>query len=590
MRRFHCHATSPGIAIGRIHRLRKRLVIPHFWIQDRSVEKEVKRFRLAVEQSRHQLSAIQEKMCRIQGHDQIKIIESHRLLLKDLMLVDSTIEHIRTSKINAEWALDKTLSALKLSFLKIEDAYFSDRLQDLQYVGHRILANLLEEKEESLVSALPQGGPFILIVHDISPADVVNLPRNRISGFIMEAGGETSHTAIIARALEIPALFGIKDVFDQVDDGEMAVLDGIKGLAVVAPPKSELTQYRLVQEKYKALDELLLQDIHLPAETKDGYRIRLDANMELLDEIPGILQHGAEGIGLYRTEYLFLNRFDTPSEEEQLKNYIAVLKKMSPRSVTIRTIDLGGENLGFGQEYEEQPNPALGMRAIRFCLRERQLFRTQLKALLRAGVTGNLRILIPLVSSLEEIRQVKKIIVDVEKELKRKRVRFQRNIPLGVMIEVPAAVMIAEALAREVSFFSIGTNDLLQYGLAIDRTNEMVDHLYTPYHPALLRMIDSTVQAANRAGIPISICGELAGNPLAIAFLLGMELESLSMNPISIPRVKKILRSMNRLDAKRMLAELLELTSATDIEKCLKREVGKTLPAPLKELRALSQH
>lgn len=585
-RRYQSHATSPGIAIGRAHRLGHHgVAFVKTWIRDQDIEGEILRFKEAIAKSKEQISRIQTKMCRYEGREQIKILESQRMFLQDDMLVNTTTSHIRELRINAEWALDKTMGGLRLAFMNVQEDYFRERRQDIDYAGRRVMNNLVGHSEISL-SELPEGD-LIIVTHDLSPAEIASLPRERVRGFIMEAGGMTSHSAIISRALEIPAMFGVKETADQIQEGETLILDGIKGVLIASPTPRELEQYRDVQEKYSALEEILLQDIHLPTVTKDGFHIRLDANMEIIEEIPSIIQHGAEGIGLYRTEYLFINRMDEPSEEEQFENYVTILKKLSPKSVTIRTIDLGGDKLAFGQRYEAQVNPALGLRAIRLCLRELPLFRTQLRALLRASVVGNLRILLPMISGVEEVLEVKKIIRAIKRELAQKKIPYEDKVPLGVMIEVPAAVVTAGLLAREVDFFSIGTNDLIQYGLAIDRVNELVSDLYNPFHPAVLRMIHQTVEAAKVVGIPVAICGEMAGDPLAIALFVGMELHSLSMNPISIPRVKKILRALTRERSKRLLKQVMEMATAEEIERFLKKDIGHLMPTPNKHLAIL---
>lgn len=585
-RRFQSSATSPGIAIGRAHRIHNRgTPFVRTWIKDQDVGDEVFRFRNAIQRSKEQLSHIQAKMCRYQGHDQIKIIESHRMFLQDDMLVATTIKNIEQFKINAEWALDKTLAQLKLSFLNVNEDYFRERRQDIDYIGRRVMDNLMGTPEVPLAD-LPKG-EHIIIAHDLSPAEVASLPKDRVRGFAMEVGGETSHSAIISRALEIPAIFGVKGIFEQIDDGEMLVLDGIKGLVIASPHHHELEQYRTMQRKYMALEEILMQDIHLTAETKDGYRIRIEANMELIEEIPSLLQHGAEGIGLYRTEYLFLNRLDEPSEEEQYANYVAVLQDLKPRPVTIRTIDLGGDKLSLSQAYDAQTNPALGLRAIRLCLKELPLFKTQLRALLRASAHGNLKILIPMISNLDEVLRVKKIIREVKRELTSKNISFKDDVPLGIMIEIPSAVFMANELAREVDFFSIGTNDLIQYGLAIDRSNEHVSYLYTPFHPAVLKMIHQTVTAAKKAKIEVALCGEMAGDPLAITLMVGMELDALSMNPVSIPRVKKILRSVTKRQSTQIFKEALMQPTAEDVEKLLLTKTSHLLPGDVKNLHIL---
>lgn len=586
-RRFRSNATSPGIAIGKARRLQiQSSSYIRYWIKNQDVDNEVRRLKIALQKSKEQLDHIQTKMCRFQGHDQIKILESHRMFLQDDMLIMTTVQHIQQFKINAEWALDKTLAHLKLSFLNVNEDYFRERQHDIDYVGRRVMDNLMGTPSLPL-SNLP-AEEMIIIVHDLSPAEVANLPKDRVKGFIMEGGGETSHTAIISRALEIPAIFGINGIYDEIADGETIILDGMKGLVIASPSRRERDQYMTVQENYIALERLLMEDIHLPAQTEDGFRIKIEGNMELLEEISSLLEHGAEGVGLYRTEYLFLDRLDEPSEDEQLEHYVELLERLAPRPVTIRTVDLGGDKLPLAQAYDAQANPALGLRGIRLCLKELLLFKTQLRALLRASPYGNLRILIPMICDIEEIRKVKRILEEIKDELRDSEIPFKDDVPLGIMIEVPSAVLMAKELAREVDFFSIGTNDLIQYSLAIDRTNEHVSYLYNPYHPSVLRLIKMTVKAAKDAGIDVSLCGELAGDPLAITLMIGLEINTLSMNPISIPRVKKILRSLKRKNASRLIDDALKLKTAEEVEKFLKKKTSHLLPGEIRKLHIVA--
>ncbi len=582
-RRFQSNATSPGIAIGKALHLRHHgNIIVKTWIRDQDVETEIVRFKKAVFTSKEQISRIQAKLCRLEGNDQIDILESQRAFLQDDMLVNATVNYIKDLKINAEWALDKTLGDLRLSFVNVHEDYFKDRKQDIDYAGRRVMNNLLGHEEISLEDIPAKD--TVIVSYDISPAEVATLPRNRVKGFIMEKGGRNSHTAIISRSLEIPAIFGIKEICDQIQEGETLILDGIKGLIIASPSTKELSQYKSIQNKYAALEKILLQDIHLPTVTKDGFHMRLEANMEIVEELPSIIQHGAEGIGLYRTEYLFLNRYDEPSEDEQYHNYVTILKELSPKTVTIRTVDLGGDKLPAGQGYEDQVNPALGLRAIRLCLRELPLFKTQLRALFRASMHGSLKILLPMIATVDEIFKAKKIIESVKKELTQKKIKFKEDVPIGIMVEVPAAATMSKFMAKEVDFFSIGTNDLTQYALAIDRGNELVSEMYDTLHPAVLHMVKQTVQSAKAAKIPVSVCGEMAGDPLIIVLLIGMEMDSLSMNPISIPKVKRMLRSITREQAKKLLNKVLKMHTGAEIRNYLTKEIGHLLPSAPKNL------
>ena len=585
-RKFTSHATSPGIAIGQVyhHRYAGKTPVTRTWIRDSEADNEAKRFTDAVQMAKENLSRLQAKMCRFEGHDQINIIESYRMLLQDDMLVGTTIEHVKSFKINAEWALDKTLSHLRLSFLNVHEDYLKERSQDINYVGRAIMDSLLGNTE-SLIRDLPEG-KIIIVTHDFSPAEIVSLPRDRVVGLIMEMGGETSHTAIIARSLEMPAIFGVKDITNVVEDGETIILDGIKGVAIAKPGKKDLAHYRQIHERYADLEKLLMKDVALPGVTKDGHRVQLDANVEIVEELPSLALHGAEGIGLYRTEYFFLDRIDEPSEEEQYQNYVTVLEKMAPMPVTIRTIDIGADKLTAHHPLAGQANPALGLRGIRLCLKEPAIFKRQLTALLRASVFGNLRIMFPLITSVDEIRKTKKIIAEIKEKLRRDGKDFKDDVPLGAMIEVPAAIYIADALAKEVDFFSVGTNDLVQYTLAIDRANELVSDLYTPFHPAILQMLQHVVQAARKAGIAISCCGEMAGDPLTLILLIGMGFDSLSMNAVSLPRVKKILRSVTREQAESLVKRALALHTTKEVEKLVRREISSILPEQVRQIES----
>lgn len=574
-RQFQSKATSAGIAIGVAYNFKDHSVtFPKTWIRNQDIEEEIKRFKVSVQLAREQILHVQTKLCRYEGHDQINILDSQLMFLKDDMLVKKTLDHITSYKINAEWALHKTLEELSLSFANMNEDYFQERLHEIDFIGKRIMNNLVG-RGESPFANLPDDTEIISISRDLSPAEIAAAPKDKIKGFITETGGPTSHTAIIARSLEIPALFGIKKITEKIKDGEPLILDGMKGILIASPSPRELSQYRDIQKKYEALEKVLMQEINLPAVTKDGFEIKLEANMEIIEEIPSVIQHGAEGIGLYRTENLFLGRYEEPSEEEQFKNYVAILESLKPKTVTIRTIDIGGDKLPYAEQYEGQTNPALGLRAIRLCLRDTALFKTQLRALLRASVHGHLKILIPMISHVEQIHEIKKIIKSVKEDLSDEKIPFKKDVKIGAMIEVPAAAITAEFIASEVDFLSIGTNDLIQYSLAIDRTNELVSDLFTPLHPAILRMIKSAVDAAKLANIPIAICGEMAGDPRFIQLFIALGLTSLSMNPISIPRVKKTLRELKKSESEKLLEKVLQLKTSKEIDLLIKKETEK---------------
>ncbi|MBI2346680.1 MAG: phosphoenolpyruvate--protein phosphotransferase [Deltaproteobacteria bacterium] len=561
---------APGIAIGRAHLVTiAPAPVPTYWITDTEVAGEIQRFRRALQQSKRQLTSIKNKLCRFQGREQIQILDSHLLLIQDELLVTRAIQQIANQKINAEWAVEKTLEQIRLAFLETRERYLQERRSDIDYIGRRLMKNLAGEGEPDLRAA-----PYpavILVVNDLSPAEVAALPRRRIRGFVTATGGNTSHTAIIARSLELPAMVGNERALHHIKEGDHVILDGNAGKLLIRPTVRQIASYRKQQRADEKERRTLLKEGHLPAVTRDGRRVTLAANIELIDEIPTALEYGAEEIGMYRTEYLYLNRSDLPTEEEHYRNYREAVERMAPRPVTIRTLDIGGDKLFAHAEYQEHTNPALGLRAIRFCLREREMFRAQLRAIYRASARGAVRILFPLISTVDELRELRVLVREVQAELRKSRRPFNPDVPLGAMIEVPSAALVAEHLAPHVQFFSIGTNDLTQYSLAIDRTNEHVAYLFHPLHPSVLRLIHQTVQSAKRHGIPVTICGEMAAEPLALLPLLGLELDGLSMNPISIPRVKRLLWKADAAQAAALAAQLTAAATATEAEAMAQR-------------------
>lgn len=561
--------TSPGIAIGRAHLIAPSITeIPQYRIATRDHRVEIDRFQRALTQSQDQLHRVRKKLCGFRKNEQGEILATHLLLLQDALLVNETINTIRQQNINAEWALSKVLETLTSTLGDASDSYLRQRRDDIEHVVRRLLWNLL-----GLPYLMGEHIPYpatIVVALDLSPAEVAALPRRQVKGIISAQGGPTSHTAIIARSLEFPAILGVEGVFAHVQEGTQVILDGDEGKIIVEPNDKDFHQYRGLRLRRAREEQKLLVERDLPATTTDGYRIRLGTNIELIDEVELALEHGAEEIGMYRTEYLFLNRTQLPEEEEQYGHYTKVLKEMGKRPATIRTLDIGGDKMISLSGYHEHRNPALGLRAIRFCLKERGLFHTQLRALYRASIHGQLRILFPLVSAMEELRLTQQAIAEVQQELTAEGHPFDPSVPLGIMIEVPAAVMIAEQLAAQVQFFSIGTNDLIQYTLAIDRTDDQVAYLYQPLHPAVLRMIHRTVAAAKRAHIEVSCCGEMAGDPMTILPLIGLEVAMLSMNSVSIPRVKHLIRSLSFQDAKTLVASALQASTAADVEEMVK--------------------
>lgn len=579
-------AASPGIAIGKAYLVdRRKTEIPRFFLVDlRHVPEEVERFHEAARRSQDELREIQGRIRDSVLEEHTHILEAHIRMLQDRSLTQETVRRIREERINAEWALSKTLERFKSVLMASQDEYLRSRVADLDFVGERILRHMAGVSQESVAQIQEE---VVVVAHDLSPADTAQMNREVIKGFVTDMGGRTSHTAIIARSLGIPAVVGLEKVADGVHTGDTIIVDGFRGLVVISPEAETVRDYLEQRSRYQIVEEELLAFARLPGETLDGHRVILHANIEMPDEIPVVLGHGGEGIGLYRTEFLYLNRADLPSEEEHYQIYREVIERTAPYPVTIRTLDIGGDKIRLNPGAEGETNPALGLRAIRFSLREKEVFKTQLRGILRASVHGRVRIMFPMISGLSEIREARRILGEVKEELSRKGVPFDEQIPVGAMIEIPSAVSIADFLAREVDFFSIGTNDLIQYCLAIDRVNEQVVYLYEPLHPAVLRMVRSTVDAAHRAGIPVAMCGEMAGESLYIPILLGLGLDELSMNAMSIPMAKKVIRSVRMKDCRLLAQKVFEYGTPEEIHRCIREELGAWFPNGIQSLPAV---
>ena len=566
---------SSGIAIGRAHLIeRGRVEVEERPIKQAQVEKEVTRFTKAVEQSKLQLQKIKEKLLKEGAKEHVYIIDAHLLILEDRMLIDDTIKKIREKLIGAEGALKRHMHNLSKIFDRIEDEYLRARKSDIEQIGERILRNLVGKKHEGLSHIKEK---VIIVAHDLTPSDTAQMKKDKILGFVTEIGGRTSHTSIVARSLEIPAVVGLDNVTQQIMPGDVIVLDGMTGVVIINPPKSVFKAYLERSQNYQYFEEELLQFKNLPAVTKDGHSVRLAGNIELPEEIPSLKEHGAEGIGLYRTEFLYMGK-KLPSEEDHFETYKKLAEGVAPYSATIRTLDMGGDKMVSHIEWAEEINPAMGLRAIRFSLKEVDLFRMQLRGILRASAYGKLKIMFPMISGMLELRQAKGILEEVRKELDSEGVQYDREMEVGIMMEIHSAAAIADILAREVDFFSIGTNDLIQYSLAIDRVNEHVAYLYEPLHPAIIRIIKGIVDSAHAAGIKVSMCGEMAGEPAYVPILLGLGLDELSMNAPVIPWVKKIVREMSASEAKKLLREIMAFSTASEIEGCVREHMAALFP------------
>jgi phosphotransferase system enzyme I (PtsI) len=568
---FQGIGASPGIIIGEARVAdRSRVSVVEVPISPTEIPSEIERFKKALDEAKTELRALKEEIAGTKGIEHLYVIDTHLLILEDTMLVSETVGFIEHERINAEGALKRTLRKFKDFFAGIEDEYLRERSGDIETVVERVLRNMVGKRHEPL---LESGGRVIIVAHDLSPADILQIDKKKVIGFVTDLGGKTSHTAILSRSLDIPAVIGLEKITAEVSDGDPLIVDGINGLVILNPDEETFRDYLQNKQYYEYRERELLKLRDVPAETVDGYRIRLKGNVEFIEEIPSIKKHGGEGVGLYRTEMLFFNRDTLPDEEEQFRAYAEVVRQMAPYPVTIRTLDVGGDKFVPDLNLDDEINPALGLRAIRLSLRRPEMFKTQLRAILRAGVFGKVRIFFPMISGVAEIREVKALLEEAKRELRERSIPFDENIEIGIMIETPSAVIVADFLAREVDFFSVGTNDLIQYSLAIDRTNEHLSHLYEPLHPAVLRSLKIVADAAHAAGINVCMCGEMAGEPSYLPILLGLGYEELSMNAVSIPKVKKVLRRCSRSEAEALVAQALKFTTADEVESYLQSQI-----------------
>ncbi|MFA7330569.1 MAG: phosphoenolpyruvate--protein phosphotransferase [Candidatus Delongbacteria bacterium] len=556
---------SPGIVIGeaRVHARRRLMVRPRALAVDQ-VDAELRHFERAVEKSRRGILRVSTQVRRRLGADSANIFEAHLLILEDPMLTGRARELISKEKLNADFALLTAMSEIQRAFSDVKDEFFRQRLDDLEDVGRRLIDQIQSGRSHKARSQ--PSGPHILVADDLSPSEAACLDTTRVIGLVTEKGSQTSHTAILCRSVGVPAIVGVENVLEQIKQGEVCILDGNSGLILVEPDPSTMLEYSQLRRVFAGfqleLDQLTLES----ATTLDGHRVELSANIELPTELEHLPKVGADGIGLFRSEYLFLAAETMPGEETQFREYRKAARAVHPRRVIIRTFDLGGDKQPGGMQFPHEANPFLGWRAIRVSLDRPAMFRTQLRAILRASVEGNVQLMFPMVSGVVELRRALDFLETVKAELDAEKIPWNRELKTGIMVEVPSAVLVADELARLVDFFSIGTNDLTQYTLAVDRNNHTVAHLYRSLHPAVLRSIRLTVEAARRAGIWVGLCGELAGDPAALMLLLGLGLDELSVSPVLLPEIKLLVRALRMEDCRTFTDRVMSLGDADSIQ------------------------
>ncbi len=575
---FRGIAVSAGICRGKILVLhRARHIIARRGLADSEINEEVGRFEKALVQTRQQVLEIQDKVLETLSAKEADIFEAHLLMLEDQVLVDEVIRMIREQKVNADFAFHTVAERYVTALVSADDEYLRERANDMRDLSARVLDNLLDVRDEFDLRHITE--PCILVSHDLSPSTTAQLDKKFVLGFATDVGGQTSHTAIMARSLGIPAVVGLQTVSQELESGDYALLDGYNGTVVINPTDQTLFEYGQLAKIKASLEEKLQEIKQQPAVTLDGKPIHLSANIEDQHDIEAVLAHGAEGVGLFRTEYLFINRESLPTEEEQYQSYRKVAAALKPNPVIIRTLDLGGDKFASHLQLAKEVNPFLGWRAIRFCLAQPVLFRAQLRAILRASAEGNVKMMYPMISGLEELNQANALVEKCRVELRAEGVPFDDKMEVGAMIEIPSAALIADTLATRVKFFSIGSNDLIQYTLAADRTNEKVSHLYEPTHPAIIRLIKATVDAAHRHGIWAGVCGEIAGDPVLAPLLIGLGVDELSAAPTVVAQVKYIVRRLKLSEAQALAEFALQCESPAEILARCRELARQTAPS-----------
>lgn len=560
---------SPGIAIGDAYILEdEEIIVNRVSLPKPKVRSEVKRFRVALDATYRDLDHAEAKVLRFLGKEHARLIDTHRLILSDPLITKDVPRRIQEERVNAEFALSEALEGVNQAFEKMEDEFFRERRHDLFDVGKRLLAHLLKQEKRDLASI---DSPCILIARNLLPSDTFGLRETKILGFATDLGGKTSHTAILAQSLEIPAVVGLSDVVHRIKPGDPVILDGEQGLVIIHPTAEALVKYQRAQVQSQKVEKALEALRGKPAVTLDGKRVDMMVNLDTPEELKAVLALKSDGIGLFRTEFLFLNRPNPPGEAEQAKAYVQVVEAMRPHPVVVRTADIGGDRLcqmGIDAPKNEA-NPFMGLRGIRLFLRHADMLRTQFRAILRASASGPVRVLLPMVSSMGELRSARRIFATVRQELRSEGVPVADKVDLGIMVEIPSAALLLDHLLEEADFVSVGTNDLIQYLLAVDRVNEHVAHLYDPFHPTVVRVLQQVVETAHRHGKWVSVCGEMTSDPKAVPLLVGMGVDQLSVSPRMYLRVKQIVLSLNRAHAAQVVAKALTLAESEAVRQLL---------------------
>ncbi len=565
MKEFKGTGVSPGIAIGKVFVLHsgesfnivKRTVGPE------QISNEIARFEDALTRTRNEILGIRRKLSDQIGRESSDIFMAHLLILEDRTLIEDVIEVIKNEKVSAEYAFAAVLQRYFQAFSQINDEYLKERISDIRDVGKRLLGNLCGEEKKRLEEFK---GKVIIAAHDLSPSDTASLDKHKVLAFMTEIGGPTSHTAILGRSLEIPAVVGVEKIIGELQNDDTIIVDGTHGVVIVNPDPATIDRFNTQESRFIQLTGELDKLRELPAETLDGKRIVLAANIEFHHEISSVIAHGGEGVGLYRTEYFYMNRATLPTEQEQYESYRKVAEAMNPCPVIIRTLDLGGDKFASTLEIPHEMNPYLGWRAIRFCLTRKDIFKTQLRAILRASAHGNLKIMYPMIASVQEVLAAREILDEAKAELRNENLPFAQNIPVGIMIEIPSAALASDVLATEAEFFSLGTNDLIQYTLAIDRMNEKIAYLYEPTHPAIIRLIDLVVRNGHARNIWVGSCGEMSADPAIAILLVGLGIDEISASPMVLPKIKKAIRSIHYKDAQEMALRALAFQTGKEVQ------------------------